>query len=311
MNLNRLLKLFTLIALLATTLASWRPAYAQSVLVVDDDGQASATDCNASQSAYDSIQNAVNVASPGDTVLICPAVYNEQVVITTSTLTILGSGMEMTIIRPSAVSVNSTGTNTPFPVSAILLISGATGVTLKDLTVDGNLADGGAANVNCLQAGFYMGIYYRNSSGTVESNRIANIRSGTRCSAGLSISAGSGMATNMVIKNNLLENYGSEGIRCGGTETVCHVTGNTLHGRGSVVDQIQGGIIFRGGAGGVISSNTITDHFYAPAVGIFEFSIGIALFNAEPDLNPHLLQNNFFNGNQLDVQRQGTAQTVR
>jgi hypothetical protein len=40
-----------------------------------------------------------------------------------------------------------------------------------------------------------------------------------------------------------------------------------------------------------------------------EFSVGIALFNAEPDLNPHLKQKNSFIRNQIDVQRNGTAQT--
>ena len=38
-----------------------------------------------------------------------------------------------------------------------------------------------------------------------------------------------------------------------------------------------------------------------------EFSVGIALFNAEPNLNPHLQQINVFAGNQHDVQRQSTA----
>jgi hypothetical protein len=44
---NRLLKVFAFFILAVIASASWRPAYAQSMLVVDDDGQASATDCNA------------------------------------------------------------------------------------------------------------------------------------------------------------------------------------------------------------------------------------------------------------------------
>jgi len=66
-------------------------------------------------------------------------------------------------------------------------------------------------------------------------------------------------------------------------------------------------MVFRLGAGGTIAGNTITDHVYTPARGIAEFAVGIALFNAEPNLNPHLTQNNVFARNQHNVQRQSTA----
>ena len=256
------------------------------------------------------IQAAVDQANPGDTVFIGPGIYDEQVVVRTSNLTILGSGIDSTIIRPTQVSVNSTGTDIPFPVSAILLIDGANGVRVKNFTVDGHLADDGAANLSCRDVGFYMGVYYRNSSGIVESIRVANIRSATVCSAGLSGSTGSGFVSNLALNGSLFENYGSVGMRCSGA-AVCSVNGNTFRGRGPVSNQYQGGIVFRGGAGGEIFGNIITNHFYIPAVGISEFSAGIVLFNAPPNLNPHLLQENSFSGNQLNIQRSGTAQTIR
>ena len=88
---------------------------------------------------------------------------------------------------------------------------------------------------------------------------------------------------------------------------MCAVTGNIFRGLGPIDDQIQAGMVFRLGAGGAISRNRVLDHFYIPAVGMAEFSVGVALFNAEPNLNPHLRQNNVFAGNQHDVQRQSTA----
>jgi pectin methylesterase-like acyl-CoA thioesterase len=63
-----------MIALIAPSLA-----HAQSTLVVDDDGQGTATSCNAGAPAFSSIQAAVNAAAPGDTILICPGTYDEQV----------------------------------------------------------------------------------------------------------------------------------------------------------------------------------------------------------------------------------------
>ena len=306
---HRLLKVFAFFTLVVIASVSWRPAYAQSMLVVDDDGQASATDCNATQNSYNGIQEATDAAVPGDAIFICPGIYHEQVVITTSNLIIRGSGMGTTIIRPTDVRVNSTGTNTPFPVAAIVLVDQATGVNIKDLTVDGSLADGGAANLFCLEVGFYMGIYYRNGSGTVAATHVTDILSAARCSAGLSVSSSFGSASDLVIQDSVFEEYGSEGVRCNGANAVCRVISNTFRGRGPVADQIQGGIIFRLGAGGEISGNIIMDHFYTPAVGMSEFSVGIALFNAEPNLNPHLTQKNSFIRNQIDVQRNGTAQT--
>jgi len=77
-----------------------------------------------------------------------------------------------------------------------------------------------------------------------------------------------------------------------------------------VDNQSQAGIIYRGGAGGELIGNVIRDHFYTPAVGMAEFSVGVALFYAEPNLNPHLLQDNIFSGNQFNVQRQATAAVV-
>lgn len=307
---TQLYPVFRILILVITavlTVGAPGPAYAQSILAVDDDGQASATDCNADQGAYNSIQQAVDAAMPGDTIFICPGVYDEQVVVTTSDLTIQGSGMEITIIRPSQVIVNSTGTSTPFPVAPILLVSEVTGVSVKDLTVDGALADEGAANLDCRTVGFLTGVYYRNSSGRVDSTHITNIRSDTACSAALSAWSVAGHVSNLVVNGNRFDNYGSEGFRCSGPKAACSVIGNTFLGRGPVDDQIQGGIIFHRGAGGEISRNTILNHYYTPAVGIFEFSVGIALFNAEPELNPHLLQDNAFSGNQFDIQRQGTA----
>jgi pectin methylesterase-like acyl-CoA thioesterase len=77
-----------------------------ATLLVDADGQASPTDCNGFGSAFTTIQAAVNAASPGDTIYICPGVYNEQIRVTKSGLTIRGSGAGLTVLRPVAVIQN-------------------------------------------------------------------------------------------------------------------------------------------------------------------------------------------------------------
>jgi hypothetical protein len=66
-------------------------AAAPSTLVVDEDGMASTTDCNASNSAYPTITLAIAAANPGDTIKVCPGLYNEQVMVNKDNLTLLGA----------------------------------------------------------------------------------------------------------------------------------------------------------------------------------------------------------------------------
>ena len=57
--------------------AGTTPAAAQaSTLMVDDDGQATADDCEASGFAYITIQTAVDTAEQGDVVFVCPGRYD-------------------------------------------------------------------------------------------------------------------------------------------------------------------------------------------------------------------------------------------
>lgn len=279
---------------------------AATLLVVDDDGHATASDCNARSIAFSKIQDAVNSASPGDTILVCPGTFDEQVTVAKSDITIQGSGTASTVLRPHTISVNSAGVLDPFPIEAILLISDATNVNVKKLTVDGGLADSGINNLFCLQAGYYVGIYYRNSTGSAQSLHITNIGSATRCTSGVTVTSGFATNANVTVSNNVFDHYSNIGLNCGGPNTLCSVSENTFQGLGRI-NFSQAGIILRLGAGGEIFGNTIVDHYNSQANGVAQSSVGIALFNVEPDLNPHLLQTNFFSGNQLDIQRQSTA----
>ncbi len=280
---------------------------AQTTLVVDGDGQATASNCDAGALAFISIQAAVNTAAPGDTIYICPGVYDEQVVVQTSDLTIRGAGAGLTVLRPTLAAQNTVRPGTTYPVAPILLVDGATGVSVSALAIDGGAADGGA-NIfpTCSGIPFYVGIFYRNSSGIIDTTHVANTMSATSCAMGILGYGGAGGAVNMAVTNSLVDNYGVGGIICLGRHTECTVTGNTIRGRGPVDDQLQSGISIRTGANAAISGNVITDHFFLPGHGALEFSVGISLFWADPSTNPHLLQDNVFANNQLDVQRYQT-----
>jgi hypothetical protein len=287
-------------------------AYAQSTLVVDDDGQATATNCNAGTPAFNSIQAAVNAAAPGNTIFICPGTYDEQVEVTTSDLTILGAGASLTILRPSFVSPSTPSLTSGAPMRPILLVDHAAGVTVSDLKIDGSIADGGAPAVaaicNFPALGAYVGIYYRNSSGKVEATHVTNMRSATVCTRGFFGQSNVAGASEVVLNGNLFDSYGEVGLTCTGLNTNCTVTGNTVRGRGPVDDEIQSGIQVRL-ATATISGNVITDHYFLPlrlegsGGGSAAIAVGIFLVAVDPDTHPHILRDNIFADNELDVQR--------
>lgn len=74
--------------------------------VVDPDGMASATDCNATDQASTTIADAYSVAMPGDTIRVCPGTYPAASTLTISknNLTILGVGA-----RPKITTTVATG----------------------------------------------------------------------------------------------------------------------------------------------------------------------------------------------------------
>jgi hypothetical protein len=109
-----------------------------------------------------------------------------------------------------------------------------------------------------------------------------------------------------------VDSYGVAGIVCTGQNTACIATQNTIRGDGPVSDLAQVGIVIRAEAGSAISGNVITDHFLIPghglpAHGVPESAVGIWLLFAHAGSNPHLLRDNIFAKNQVNVQRNGTA----
>jgi hypothetical protein len=304
LSMRQYLLMFSLFAVVALTAAITPRGAHAATLVVDVDGQASAADCTASNIAYTTIQAAVNAAASGDTIKICPGTYNEQVVIRKSNLTILGSGAGVTVLRPTVVTPNTTSVLLGSQVAPILLVDdGALNVTIKNLTIDGTLADSGAILFpQCPVVGFYVGIYYRNSSGIVDTAHVTNMTSSTVCAFAIRAES-----ANIAVTGNLVDRYGESGVACVGPNTQCSITGNAIRGQGPVSGQSQAGIQIRAQAASAISGNVITDHFRIGANGVPQSSVGIFLVFAQPSSNPHLLQQNIFADNQVNVQRVGSA----
>jgi hypothetical protein len=77
-------------AVLALAMLAPATANAATILVVDDDGFASAASCGGAAVAYTTIQSAVDAAAPGDTIKVCPGTYAESVTVTTADISLIG-----------------------------------------------------------------------------------------------------------------------------------------------------------------------------------------------------------------------------
>jgi parallel beta-helix repeat protein len=209
---------------------------------------------------YGTITAAVNAASPGDTIEICPATYAEQVLIT-KPLSLIGvnaNGVGRVLVQPSTMS----------PVGglsseAVITVMNTYGVTIKNLAVDAskNGTSGCAVPVAV--------IHYYNASGDVESNALSGalVSDPTNCATLLPLGSGFGVQVDssgsgsfrVNVANNSIHDYTRNGVLARGAGIVVTVNGNTISGIGPSVGVYQFGVFLENGPVGVIANNTITE----------------------------------------------------
>jgi len=254
--------------------------------------------CPASGTHYTTIQAAVNavelLAAPR-TVRVCPGTYAEQVLITGS-LTLEGlaangfAGVSASgpnnpvIVSPSggvAVSTNDLypyGGDANQPTAAQILVQTPSNALAKPIVVNiSNITVDGSNNQLNSCATDLVGIYYQNASGTVDhvTTRYQELsQSLFGCQDGLAIYVQSGYGTsgtaNVTVENSSVHDYDKNGITADGSGTVATITGNYVVGIGATPLIAQNGIQLSDGAGGKISSNTVTDDVYVNASDCYD-----------------------------------------
>jgi hypothetical protein len=221
------------------------------------------------------IQAAVNASSPGDTVLVCPGTYPEQVTITkdlTLQGLIVGTAGQVVITSPAAGVVANTYDLYDYPtapVAAQVLVKSARQVVLNNITVDGN-NNGISSCVTDIR-----GIYYQNASGTIENvttrNQVAGYPSlaldGCQTGQGIFVQSGYGTSSTpqyVAILGNSVRTFAKNGITVDGSPLNFLLQKNYIVGQGPTTGAAENGVQISDGATGQVLNNTTIDEIYEP-----------------------------------------------
>jgi hypothetical protein len=224
-------------------------------------GQAGAL-CPGAQFAK--IQDAVNAATAGDTIEICPGTYTEQVSITKP---LQLSGNNGAIIRPSNVAANSTGVASGQPIAAIVLVQDTTGVIIRNVIVDG--ADNGISEC----APDLIGVFYRNASGelghvAVRDVKLSSTLNGCQSGSAILVQSANGVGSVVAIEDSSIHDYQKNGITANEDGTQVTIEGNVVTGLGPTTGATQNGIQIGFGAVGSIRHNTVVNHIWSSCVSL-------------------------------------------
>jgi nitrous oxidase accessory protein NosD len=287
--------------------AAARPALAQDSddadskppILVDDDKVQCPT------AAFTTIQAAVNAANPGDHIRVCPGTYAEQVTIDKS-LHIRGDNGA--IVIPSNVTTSTTSPSGT-PLSAIIFVKDATGVSIRGLIVDGS----NNGITECAPA--LIGILYQNASGTIAHNAVKHMQlvganlAGCQSGDAIFVESAGGRPSNVEVFDNSVWDYQKNGITANESGTQATINGNSVTGIGPTTGAAQNGIQIGFGATGSVTNNSIADNIWAtctPAVCSTN-ATGILIFES----NGIDVENNEVGSNQIGVFIGGDHSVVR
>jgi parallel beta-helix repeat protein len=220
-----------------------------AVLLVDDDGA--------------QFPN-VDAADPGDTIKVAAGFYDEQVTIPDDK-----DGLTIRSDRPYLAVIQARETMTGS--KAIVLIDGASRVTLRGFTITGPSPD------------VDFGVQVTNGgSATIRDNLITGIRgdelSGAQTGIGVVVGGSDGATGTADLFKNTITDYQKGGVIVANEGSRATIRDNTIVGAGPTDLVAQNGIQVSDGARAVIAGNDITNHVYtgedAEAAGIVTADAG-------------------------------------
>jgi nitrous oxidase accessory protein NosD len=224
------------------------------------------TGCKNAQ--YTTITDAINVASAGDVIEICPALYAEQLIITTP-LTLRGVSSDLDIsaylpccnevkrvlLEPSLQDVEG------LPFEAVITVMNTTGVRIENLVIDASQNSVSGCDISL------SGVTFFNASGqlqnsTVQGAQLTNPQSCTAFSGngfGVVVTSSDSGPHHVRIENDSIHDYQRDGIEVSNSGVSVEIADNNISGLGPGTGVNQFGIFLLNGAVGEIEGNVITE----------------------------------------------------
>jgi Right handed beta helix region len=230
---------------------------------------------------FTTIQLAVNAAPAGATILVCPGIYPEQVVIgealTLKGVTLAGASGATVAPPPGAAFTtypNLVATSFFTPIAPQVLIQNTKNVALTNLTVDGT-NDG---IQGC--SPYLVGVLFQNASGSLSDMAVVNQILGpglTGCQGGLAIlvQSGGGGTSKVDVADSVVQNFAKNGITGSETGTKLTIERTSIIGIGLTTMVAQNGVEFGFGATGSITDSTVADFAYSDVLA--SSAVGILL----------------------------------
>jgi peptide/nickel transport system substrate-binding protein len=210
--------------------------YGSKTWIVDDDGPAD----------FHTIQEAINAANPGDTILVAPGVYHDQSVVVNKTITIIGE-------HGSGPVFDGGGSGQIF----MSLLPGASGTVIQGLAIT-NYGQGIVVNAsNCKIYNTIMSLMSQNGialmgAGTVNNQIYGNVFQNNQIAVSLTASSAGNVVHDNIVSTNVnvgidLESGGN--IVCTNTISGNYLgirvaaSGNTIYHNNIISNVVQTGIL--------------------------------------------------------------------
>jgi parallel beta-helix repeat protein len=235
--------------------------------------------CQLSTNPCATIAYAITQASPGSRIDVRAGSYPQQLVITEN-LTIVGKGGTVTV-DPSSLPTADTDTDSSFAQYAIVDITSAASVTLRNLVVDGSNAQ--SQFTGC--GPDFVGVYYHDASGVMKNDTVQHVElAGTLfgCQDGLGVYVASdpGDHSTVIMTGDTVTTYDKNGITCDDAGTTCTIGSSTVTGIGVTSAIAQNGIQAVDTAAVSLTGDTVSANSYSggglgnQATGFLIFDVG-------------------------------------
>jgi len=202
--------------------------------------------------AFATVQDGIDGVS-GSTVNVAAGTYIEQLHITTDDLTLVGSGVDVTIIQSPATltAFFVTTTNSNYP---IVFVDGATNVSISGLTIDGN----GLGNANYR----FVGLAFWNSGGSFTDAKVVNIMdtpfSGAQHGVGVYSYNDTGGPYTIVMNDVVVDDFQKNAVALLGLGLTVDLDDVTTTGAGPTTVTAQNGLQVGPGVLGTVDNCTIS-----------------------------------------------------